>query len=207
MGEVCWKWELCGIYKRSLMIPVSPRKLRAMYTVRKSIDIDFAHNIEGHRGACINIHGHTWKFEVDVSASSLDPEGFVVDFKRLKMDVLQPCHRLLDHSVAYGARIFSEVEGELTSMGKVFLASREKIHGAGLVVKEDREPWILEGARACFPGGMKVAVFPFSPTSERLAKWLYTLASSKLDDDRVTVACARIYETLVPVQSVAEYRP
>ena len=193
--------------KRSLMIPACPRRLRAMYTVRKSIDIDFAHNIEGHRGACINIHGHTWKFELDVASSSLDAEGFVIDFKRLKMDVLQPCHRLLDHSVAYGSRIYDEVEDELISMGKVFLASREKIHGSDLQIDEDRELWTLGGARACYPGGMKVAVFPFSPTSERLAEWLYKLASSQLDDERVKVTCARIYETLVPVQSVAEYRP
>jgi len=177
-----------------------------MYTIRKSLDIDFAHNIEGHRGACINVHGHTWKFEVEVSASTLDEEGFVVDFKRLKRDVLEPCHRLLDHSLALGARLFGQVEPQLEEMGTAFLASRVTVHGPGLEQGVGEE-WELGGARGCYPGGMKVAVLPFSPTSERLAKWLYELAAERLNDERVQVSCARIYETLHPVESVAEYRP
>ena len=55
-----------------------------MYKIVKSIDIDFAHHIRGHQGACINIHGHTWKFEVGVQAAVLDEQGFVVDFSKLK---------------------------------------------------------------------------------------------------------------------------
>jgi 6-pyruvoyl tetrahydropterin synthase/QueD family protein len=177
-----------------------------MYTIRKSLDIDFAHNIEGHRGACINVHGHTWKFEVEVSASTLDEEGFVVDFKRLKQEVLEPCHRLLDHSLALGARLYGQVEPQLKEMGSAFLASRITMHGEG--IQQDRgEEWELFGAKGCYPGGMKVAILPFSPTSERLAKWLYGLAAEQLNDERVRVSCARIYETLHPVESVAEYRP
>ena len=49
-----------------------------MYKIIKSIDIDFAHHIRGHQGACINIHGHTWKFEVGVQAKELNEDGFVV---------------------------------------------------------------------------------------------------------------------------------
>ena len=54
---------------------------------------------------------------------------------------------------------------------------------------------------------MKVAVFPFAPTSERLAKWLYELAKEQLEDERVTVRLARIYETQRPVESIAEFGP
>ena len=66
------------------------------YHIRKSIDIDFSHHVRGHRGPCINVHGHTWKFEVQLMAQTLDAEGFVVDFKKLKTSVLKPCHTLLD---------------------------------------------------------------------------------------------------------------
>ena len=47
----------------------------------------------------------------------------------------------------------------------------------------------------------------FNPTSERLAHWLYTIAVSAIEDQRVTVAYGRVFETLRPVESVAEYRP
>ena len=61
-----------------------------MYAIHRSIDVSFAHHVRGHSGACINIHGHTWKFEVEVAAEELDREGFVVDFGRLRSEVLEP---------------------------------------------------------------------------------------------------------------------
>ena len=188
------------------MIPSATRRLAPMYTIRKSIDIDFAHHIQGHRGACINIHGHTWKSELEVSASELDVEGFVVDFKKLKTDVLGPCHTLLDHSLALSEDLYVKVEPQWIETGKVLLGTRQAVHGSDYV---SAAPIIAElpGARNVFPGGLKVALFGFSPTSERLAQWLYRFASERLDTPRVKITCARIYETLHPVESVAEYRP
>ncbi|MDB4974185.1 MAG: 6-pyruvoyl-tetrahydropterin synthase [Myxococcaceae bacterium] len=172
-----------------------------MYRVRKSIDIDFAHHVRGHSGPCINLHGHTWKFEVEVQAETLDAQGFVLDFGILKRGVLTPCHALLDHALAIGEDTFAEVEPELAETGRKLLASR----GPAQCEESPREELSLSGARSAYPGGMKLAVFPFSPTSERFAHWLFELAAARLDDDRVRVAVGRIYETLHPVESVAEF--
>ena len=173
----------------------------AMYRVRKSIDVDFAHHVRGHLGPCINLHGHTWKFELEVEAESLDAQGFVLDFGVLKRRVLTPCHALLDHALAIGEDTFGEVEHELAETGRKLLASR----GPAQCEESPREELTLGGARSAYPGGMKLAVFSFSPTSERFAHWLYELAAAQLDDERVRVAVGRIYETLHPVESVAEY--
>lgn len=174
-----------------------------MFRIRKSIDIDFAHHVRGHLGPCINLHGHTWKFEVDVGARELCPQGFVVDFGLLKREVLAPCHALLDHALAIGVETFSEIAPELELTGQKLLHSR------GPARCEEAAPAALElnGAHSAFPGGMKVAVFPFSPTSERIARWLFELAASRLNDGRVEVLVGRIYETLHPVEAVAEYSP
>lgn len=177
------------------------------YTIRKSIDIDFSHHIRGHSGACINLHGHTWKFEVTVAADELDAEGFVVDFGLLKRRVLRPCHALLDHSLALGEATWTDVSGELVRMGRALLGSRAAVHGDDWS-QQVGEPVVtrIHGAESRYPGGLKVAVFPFSPTSERIARWLFELASAELDDGRVCVESARVYETLHPVHAVAEYR-
>lgn len=172
-----------------------------MYRVRKSIDIDFAHHVRGHLGPCINLHGHTWKFEVVVAAHELDAQGFVLDFSVLKRKVLTPVHALLDHALAIGAETFAEVETDLAETGKKLLASR----GPAQCDEPERRELSLHGARGVYPGGMKVAVFPFSPTSERFARWLFELAAAELDDERVAVQVGRIYETLHPVEAVAEY--
>jgi 6-pyruvoyl tetrahydropterin synthase/QueD family protein len=178
-----------------------------MFRIRKSIDIDFAHHVRGHAGACINVHGHTWKFEVDVEAEALDPEGFVIDFAKLKREVLRPCHDLLDHGLAIGEATYDEVVHALSTLGRGLVESRRSIHGPDGCTPGPDEGRALEllGARLEWPGGIKVAVFPFAPTSERLAHWLYGLASARLDDTRVSVTAGRVYETLHPVEAVAEY--
>ena len=174
-----------------------------MYRIHRSIDISFSHHVRGHSGPCVNLHGHTWKFEVGLQAERLDEEGFVVDFGHLKRRVLMPCFRLLDHSLAVGADTFEEVATLLAPVGERLLASRAAIHGDRTFPAP--EGLTLHGAANRFPGGMKLTVFPFSPTSERLAGWLYGLADAELADERVRVAYARIYETLHPVESVAEF--
>jgi 6-pyruvoyl tetrahydropterin synthase/QueD family protein len=174
-----------------------------MYRIHKSIDVDFAHHVRGHLGPCINLHGHTWKLEVVVSAQELDAQGFVVDFGVLKREVLHPCHSLLDHALAIGAATYEEIREDLTRTGEHLLRSRGPAH----CVEAAPEHLSLNGAVSAYPGGMKVAVFPFSPTSERIARWLFELARTRLDDDRVKVAVGRVYETLHPVEAVAEYAP
>jgi 6-pyruvoyl-tetrahydropterin synthase len=174
-----------------------------MFRIRKSIDVDFAHHVRGHQGPCINLHGHTWKLEVVVGAHELCPQGFVIDFGVLKREVLAPCHKLLDHALAIGVETYREIEGELTDTGRKLLASRGPAHCEEAAPSE----LSLAGAHSAFPGGMKLAVFPFSPTSERIARWLYELAASRLNDDRVSVLVGRVYETLHPVEAVAEYAP
>lgn len=174
---------------------------RPMFRIRKSIDVDFAHHVRGHLGPCINLHGHTWKLEVEIAASALDAQGFVIDFGVLKRQVLAPCHALLDHALAIGVDTFRDIEPELAETGRKLLLSR------GPAQCEEAAPaeLSLHGARSAYPGGMKIALFPFSPTSERIAQWLFELASSRLNDDRVRVAIGRVYETLHPVEAVAEY--
>lgn len=177
-----------------------------MYRIIKGIHVHFAHHVRGHRGPCISVHGHTWKLEVTLGARELDAEGFVRDFSDLRAAVLEPCYLLLDHSLAIGADTWSETRSALEQLGAGLVASREVTMGH----RGERQPGVegtLAGARNEFPGDIKVSVFPFAPTSERLAEWLFHLAKERLADDRVRVLSTRVYETLHPVESIAEYIP
>jgi 6-pyruvoyl-tetrahydropterin synthase len=178
-----------------------------LYRVTDGVFIHFAHHVRGHLGPCISLHGHTWQFQVTLEAKELDNQGFVVDFDELHAEVLSPCHRLLDHSLALGAASWKESQGALTELGRVLYASREVIHGQC----GERQPGFAEsepdlaGARNHWPSNIKIAVFPFTPTSERLAEWLAHFTASKMQNDRVRVTSARVVETLHPTQSIAEY--
>jgi 6-pyruvoyl-tetrahydropterin synthase len=175
-----------------------------MYRATCGIHIHFGHHVRGHRGPCISLHGHTWRFEVTLEASTLDAEGFVVDFDRVHEEVLDPTFALLDHSLALGEASWSETQALIEPLGAALVGSRREILGhlgecpKGLT-------GALNGARNEYPGGIKLAIFPFTPTSERLAEWLAGVASHALANERVRVRCGRIYESLHPSESVAEY--
>lgn len=175
-----------------------------MYRASASIHTHFAHHVRGHDGPCISLHGHTWKLEVVMQARELDKSGFVVDFDRLHERVLLPCFALLDHSLAIGEQTWSETRDKLAPLGETLVASRRELLGdLGCRQPGLSEP--LEGARNEWPGGIKIAVFPFTPTSERLAEWLYRVASGTFADGRASVAFARVWETLHPAETFAEY--
>ncbi len=177
-----------------------------MYTVTSSVFVHFGHHVRGHVGPCISLHGHTWKLEIALQAETLDAQGFVADFDVVKAQVLDPCYQLLDHALAVGQETWDETCSDLQRIGKTLVASRLDTLGdlgepqAALVGE-------LGGARNECPGGIKIAVFPFSPTSERLAQWLFQVGGAIVGDERVSPAYARIYETLHPTELVADYRP
>jgi 6-pyruvoyl-tetrahydropterin synthase len=175
-----------------------------MYTVTTGIHIHFAHHVRGHLGPCISLHGHTWLFQVTLTSEELDEQGFVADFDILHEQVLQPCHALLDHSLALGAQSYTEVKEALAGVGKQFVASRQVLHGH-LGEEQAMHKGDLGGAHNEKPGGIKVCVFPFTPTSERIAEWLHGVAQKVMGNERVKVKSTRIYETLHPVESYADF--
>lgn len=47
-------------------------------------DIPFAHRQHTHDGHCAYVHGHNWSIRVTFAATTLDENGFVIDFGKLK---------------------------------------------------------------------------------------------------------------------------
>ncbi len=52
-----------------------------------SVKFDAAHHLPEYKGKCVNMHGHTWHVEVEVSGEIDGITGMVVDLARLKQDV------------------------------------------------------------------------------------------------------------------------
>jgi len=128
----------------------------------------------------------------------------VVDFDDVQARVLGPCHLLLDHGLALGEQTFAQNQETLRMLGEQLVGSRCETLG-----DRGTPPPVLSGtlggARNERPGGIKVAVFPWSPTSERLAEWLYRVGEELLSSERVHVTRTRVFEALHPVESAAEF--
>lgn len=57
--------------------------------------IDAGHRIVGHEGKCARLHGHTYRFEIEMFSSLIQEPGFVMDFGLVKKVVDIWDHRLL----------------------------------------------------------------------------------------------------------------
>lgn len=62
----------------------------------KTGKFDAAHRLPHHPGKCANIHGHTWKWEVEIVGTlGNDPSGMLVDFAELKKTINHYDHSLI----------------------------------------------------------------------------------------------------------------
>lgn len=71
-----------------------------MITLTVAGSFDSAHLLVGYEGKCANIHGHTWRVEIEFRSTTGDKDnvGLLIDFKILKKVVRNVCEEL-DHSL------------------------------------------------------------------------------------------------------------
>lgn len=58
--------------------------MASRYLLRVITDFAAAHSLRGYAGECSRLHGHNWKLEVEVLATTLDDVGMGIDFKAIK---------------------------------------------------------------------------------------------------------------------------
>ncbi|WP_273404047.1 6-carboxytetrahydropterin synthase QueD [Actinobacillus porcinus] len=75
-----------------------------MFKVSKEFSFDMAHILDGHDGKCQNLHGHTYKLQVEVSGDLVADgakKGMVVDFTDVKRIVKGAILDPMDHAFIY----------------------------------------------------------------------------------------------------------
>jgi len=65
--------------------------------VGKCFEIAAAHSLPGYEGKCGEIHGHTWRIEIEIEGEVRVGTCMVIDFKCLK-EIVAPIIETLDHS-------------------------------------------------------------------------------------------------------------
>lgn len=72
--------------------------------ITKIFTFDSSHMLDGHDGKCRNLHGHTYRLEVTVSAEPVcggAKDGMVMDFADLKHTVKRTVIEPFDHAFIY----------------------------------------------------------------------------------------------------------
>jgi 6-pyruvoyltetrahydropterin/6-carboxytetrahydropterin synthase len=55
-----------------------------MYELKIITQMACAHQLREFEGRCEHLHGHNWKIEVVVTGEELEPNGILIDFKKIK---------------------------------------------------------------------------------------------------------------------------
>lgn len=70
--------------------------MASCYTLKIVTDFAAAHALRDYAGECSRLHGHNWKVEVEVKASTLDKAGMGIDFKAIR-NAAKSLANALDH--------------------------------------------------------------------------------------------------------------
>jgi 6-pyruvoyltetrahydropterin/6-carboxytetrahydropterin synthase len=84
------------------------RGVPSMYELKIITQMACAHQLREFEGRCENLHGHNWKIEVFVTGEELEPNGILMDFKRIK-SATEKVIDTLDHKFLNGLEYFKEV--------------------------------------------------------------------------------------------------
>jgi 6-pyruvoyltetrahydropterin/6-carboxytetrahydropterin synthase len=68
-----------------------------MYELMVETTFSAAHQLRGYKGKCENLHGHTWRVQIYVSATELNEIDLAIDFHDLKQ-IAQDITAPLDHA-------------------------------------------------------------------------------------------------------------
>lgn len=98
-----------------------------MFKIAKEFSFDMAHMLDGHDGKCQNLHGHTYKLQVEVTGNlHLEgaKRGMVMDYSDLKAMVKQHILDPMDHAFIYDLQ--SEKE---TKVAQLLMDLDSKVYG------------------------------------------------------------------------------
>jgi 6-pyruvoyltetrahydropterin/6-carboxytetrahydropterin synthase len=79
-----------------------------MYELKIITHMACAHQLREFEGRCENLHGHNWKIEVFVTGNELEPNGILIDFKRIKSATEKVIDEL-DHKFLNDLEVFKGV--------------------------------------------------------------------------------------------------
>ena len=73
-----------------------------MYTVVKRIEVSGSHVLNlPYESKCSNLHGHNWIIDVTLQSETLDENGMVLDFTKIKKIVNQLDHQHINNIVPF----------------------------------------------------------------------------------------------------------
>lgn len=71
--------------------------------ITKEITFDSAHMLSNYNGKCNNLHGHTYKLQIEVEGDVNTKTCMLIDFNELKEIINRNIMRMFDHALIFSA--------------------------------------------------------------------------------------------------------
>jgi len=118
----------------------------AKYTLKVVSDFASAHTLREYPGACSRMHGHNWKVETEVEATTLDNVGMAIDFKAIRKATKELTGKL-DHYYLNDIAPFDEINPTAENIAAyIFKGLSETLNSDRVKVKAIT---LWETERAC----------------------------------------------------------
>lgn len=75
------------------------RQKGSVMKIAKDFRWEMAHRLQCHKGKCFNLHGHSYKLQIEFEGKVEKKNGMVLDYFDVK-DIVSPIVNKLDHTVA-----------------------------------------------------------------------------------------------------------
>ena len=141
-----------------------------MHRIRKSVEFAMAHRLQHHEGLCRNVHGHTYKVEVELEWPDVDNRtGMIRDFADIKAALEEHVKGPCDHAMCFDVHDMSMVD--------MFIGDDQA----------DEDRYELEGAvikrgAISYNGvdDLKLYVMDRAPSAENLSRlWFLSLVADR----------------------------
>ncbi len=131
-----------------------------------------AHALDGHKGLCKNIHGHTYHLSVTVSGRVMHKndqpdDGMVIEFGDLKQLVKRNILDQLDHALVLKDTSVYLQQGNLAAHEKLVLTPFQP-------TCENLLMYFVSNLRPLLPQGLELAAMRLDETPTSYAEWLLT---------------------------------
>ncbi|KAF0179876.1 MAG: 6-pyruvoyl tetrahydrobiopterin synthase [Nitrospirae bacterium] len=121
-----------------------------MYELMVESTFSAAHQLRGYKGKCENLHGHTWRVQVHVSAQELNEIDLAIDFhdlKKIVSDVLAP----FDHVCINNVFPFTERNPSSENLAKwIFDGVKKRLSGCPNVLASAVTVWESDTSSATY---------------------------------------------------------
>jgi 6-pyruvoyltetrahydropterin/6-carboxytetrahydropterin synthase len=96
-----------------------------VYELKIITQMACAHQLREFEGRCENLHGHNWKIEVFVTGEELEPNGILIDFKRVKTATEEVIDQL-DHKFLNDMEYFTRVNPSSENIARYIFRALEQ---------------------------------------------------------------------------------